>query len=149
MVGYLVCFLASGAFVGFSPVAPGTAGSLLGLVLFLLFFPTDPAGTLLVLALSLPAAIWLSGRAEVALGEPDASPIVVDEIVGQWLALAFLPRSAPFVVASFLLFRALDIWKPWRELEKLPGGFGVVVDDLVAGVAANLCLQVVRFAVGG
>ncbi len=73
---------------------------------------------------------------------------MVDEVIGQWLALAFLPRTASFVVAAFLLFRFLDIWKPWKELEELPGGFGVVVDDLMAGVAANLCLQVVRFAVG-
>jgi phosphatidylglycerophosphatase A len=147
-VGYFVCLLASGAFVGFSPVAPGTAGSLLAVALFLFFFPTDPAGVLLVLAVTIPASIWLAGKAEVAFGAKDASPIVVDEIVGQWLALVFLPRTAFFIVAAFLLFRALDIWKPWRELERIPGGFGVVVDDLVAGVVANLCLQVVRLMVG-
>ncbi len=147
-MGYLVCFLASGAFSGFLPVAPGTWGSLLGVGLFLLLTPVDPAGTLLVLALAVPASIWLADRAEVAFGRADASAIVVDEVVGQWMALAFLPRSAGFVVAAFLLFRAFDIWKPWRELERLPGGLGVVADDLVAGVAANACLQVVRLALG-
>lgn len=147
-MGYLVCFLASGAFTGFAPIAPGTAGSLLAVVIYLVAFPTDTAWVLVLLAASIPVSVWLADRAEIAFNKSDASHIVVDEIVGQWLALAFLPRTALFVISSFLLFRAFDIWKPWRELERIPGGLGVVVDDLVAGVAANLCLQTVRLVVG-
>lgn len=148
-MGYLVCFLASGAFTGFAPIASGTAGSLLAVVIYLLVFPQDTVWVLVLLAVSLPASVWLADRAEIAFAKTDSSYIVVDEIVGQWLALVFLPRTAFFVVASFLLFRAFDIWKPWRELERIPGGLGVVVDDLVAGVAANLCLQAVRLVIGG
>lgn len=147
-MGYLVSFLASGGFVGFSPVAPGTVGSLLGVGLYLLAFPEGAASTVVYLALAIPAAVWLSGRAEVAFGETDSQRIVVDEIVGQWIALAFLPRSVWFIVGAFVLFRALDIWKPWRRLEELQGGIGVVADDVVAGLIANLCLQALRWATG-
>lgn len=147
-MGYLVSFLASGGFVGFSPVAPGTVGSLLGVGLYLLAFPEGTASTLVYLALAISAAVWLSGQAEVAFGETDSRLIVVDEIVGQWIALAFLPRSVWFIVGAFVLFRALDIWKPWRRLEELQGGIGVVADDVVAGLIANLCLQALRWAVG-
>lgn len=147
-MGYLVCFLATGGYAGFTPLVPGTAGSLLGVGLFLLIFPGGTAGTLAVLALAIPAAVWLAGRAEVAFGETDSNRIVVDEIIGQWIALAFLPRSIWFVVGAFVLFRALDIWKPWRKLEALQGGVGVVADDVFAGLAANLCLQALRWAGG-
>lgn len=135
--------------MGFSPFAPGTAGSLLGVVLFLLVAPQGTAASLTLLVLLSAAAVWLSGQAEVAFGQDDASYIVIDEIAGQWVALSFLPMTAWSVVGAFLLFRFFDIWKPWRELERLHGGFGVVVDDLAAGVAANLCLQAVRLLWGG
>ena len=147
-MGYLIYFLASGAFVGFTPVAPGTAGSLLGVALFLLIFPEGTVGTLTFLALAVPVAVWLAGQAEVAFGETDPKPVVVDEVVGQWIALALLPRTALYVGAAFVLFRAFDIWKPWRGLEELRGGVGVVADDLAAGLAANLCLQALRLATG-
>ena len=129
-------------------MAPGTVGSLLGVALFLLAFPTGPGATALLILLSIPAAVWLSGRAEVAFGQVDPKPVVVDEIVGQWVALALLPRTAWYVVGAFLLFRLFDIWKPFSALEELPGGLGVVVDDLAAGVAANICLQIVRVIIG-
>ncbi len=129
-------------------MAPGTVGSLLGVGLYLLAFPEGTASTLVCLALAITVAVWLSGQAEVAFGETDSQLIVVDEIVGQWIALAFLPRSVWFVVGAFVLFRALDIWKPWRRLEELRGGIGVVADDVVAGLIANLCLQALRWAVG-
>lgn len=148
-MGYLVCFLASGAYVGFSPLAPGTAGSLLGVVLFLLVAPKGTAAALTLLILLIAVAVWLAGQAEVAFGKTDASHIVIDEIAGQWVALSFLPMTGWFVVGAFLLFRFFDIWKPWKELEGLHGGFGVVVDDLAAGVAANLLLQAVRLLWAG
>ncbi|MGC8760565.1 MAG: phosphatidylglycerophosphatase A family protein [Bryobacteraceae bacterium] len=138
---------------GLSPVAPGTAGSLGGLAAAWLFhlWTAPPmwvyAG--LALALSLPA-VWAAGAVAGAQGEEDPGLVVVDEVIGQWVALA---GAASFTLweagAAFLLFRAFDIGKPWpvRSAERLPGGWGIVVDDALAGVYAALVLAGLRLAV--
>jgi len=94
-------------------------------------------------ALILGLAIWSSGRAQTYLGEDDGR-IVIDEVAGQLTALLFLPVRLDVGLVGFLLFRLFDIWKPVpiRALESLPGGSGVVADDIAAGVAANLVGQV-------
>jgi phosphatidylglycerophosphatase A len=98
-----------------------------------------------VFAVAVAAASWASGRADRALGSHDDPRIVVDETVGFWAAAAWLPRE-PFVLAgAFVLFRFFDAMKfePYRRLEKLPGGWGVVMDDVGAGVVANLLVRAV------
>jgi phosphatidylglycerophosphatase A len=89
------------------------------------------------------AGVWAAGRAERILGETDPGVVVVDEIAGQLVALCFLPVSVPVLVAAFVLFRVLDVLKPWpaRRLESLPGGSGIMADDLLVGVYANLLLH--------
>ena len=123
--------------VGSVPVAPATAASAL-VVLAGWFLPVPPLPvTLLLLVAGAAVSVWSAGEAERVLGH-DARPIVVDEVVGQSLALLFVPRSAPAFLVAFLLFRAFDIWKPLgaRESQALPGGWGVTADDVIAGLTA-------------
>ena len=84
--------------------------------------------------------IWAAGREEARVGVRDPSSIVVDEVAGMLVALAGHPKGLPWVLALFLLFRVFDVWKPFpiRRLQDLPGGLGVVADDLLAGLYANL-----------
>jgi phosphatidylglycerophosphatase A len=117
----------------------GMIGSLEGLALLPLL-PTDPFFLILTLAAAAAAACWICGRADAALGTHDDSRIVLDEIVGFWTAAALLPHKPSILIAAFILFRILDTVKlpPYGWLERLPGGIGVVADDVGAGVVANL-----------
>jgi len=135
--------VATGLGSGYSPVAPGTAGSLVGLLLFLplagLAWPTQLAAI---------AAVTLGGTLAAArvargVGRKDPGLVVVDEVAGQWLTFLALPVTPVTALAGFLLFRLMDIVKPWpaRDLERLPGGIGIMADDLAAGVYANLALR--------
>jgi phosphatidylglycerophosphatase A len=146
---------ATGLGTGFFPIAPGTAGSLLAVALYALF-PALPLGSdgvvgwapiAFVFALTLlgvPASKW----GEEEFGE-DGGPIVVDEILGQWIALMFLPPTPLVLVAGFLLFRAFDIFKPWPagRSQEWGGGWGVMADDVFAGVYAAAALRLVLLAV--
>lgn len=148
---------ATGFGTGFFPVAPGSAGSLLALALYC-WLPGLPLGAdgqlgvggvafLAVLALTAVAA---SGPAEREFGE-DGRPIVVDEIVGQWIAVAGLVPTPAVVVGGFLLFRAFDVFKPFPagRSQSLRGGWGVVADDVIAGIYAAVALRLVlRFVPG-
>jgi phosphatidylglycerophosphatase A len=133
---------------GFFPIAPATfASAIVAGILFALGggalgrgFPL--AEGLVMLAL-VPISIWSAHVAEKSLGH-DASPIVIDEVLGQMIALWCVPRTWGWVLAGFLLFRLFDIWKPLgaRKAQDLPGGFGIVVDDVMAGIFALVLLQV-------
>ena len=134
----------TGLGVGYAPLAPGTVGSLLGLALFALLHlaagpPAALVGTLVVTALG----FWSAGAGERRFGVRDPGQVVIDEIAGQMLALLLLPFTAGVVAAGFLLFRLFDILKPFpvRRLEALPGASGIMADDLMAGLYANLILQ--------
>lgn len=135
---------------GLVPFAPGTAGSLVAAVAYLalgrLAWPVQVAAIAVVSLLGTAAA----ARAERVWGE-DPGRVVVDEVAGQWLALVALPPTWGWMVAGFLLFRLFDITKPppCRRLERLPGGFGVIADDLAAGGYARLLLLVAAWAMGG
>ncbi len=153
--------------VGYLPIAPGTWGSMVGVLIYLgidwwlemmrsgpeLSFFSGPAQSqvfaLLAVCLTVFAllALWASGRAVSLLGNSDPSQAVVDEVLGQLITLTFVPFGIgwPFVLAGFLLFRFFDIWKPYpiRQLEVLPGGLGICADDIVAGVYAGICLSVI------
>lgn len=108
--------------------------------------PQDPAAYAACVAAGIVGASLISGVAERVLGTHDDPRIVIDETVGFWVAAAFLPRTPACLSAAFLLFRFLDAAKlpPYRYLERLPGGWGVVMDDVGAGVATNLLLRLVR-----
>ena len=95
------------------------------------------------------AVVMPAYRAEKTLGH-DASPIVIDEVLGQMITLWFVPRSWPWVLAAFFLFRLFDIWKPLgaREAQNLPGGWGIVADDVLAGIYGFVVLQGALFFFG-
>ena len=123
--------------VGYAPVAPATAGSAVVAAIGW-FVPVPPlAVTLALIVVGTALAVWIAGEAEKDLGH-DAKPIVVDEVVGQSLALLFVPHSALAFAVAFVLFRIFDVWKPLgaREIQRLPGGLGVVADDVIAGLTA-------------
>lgn len=128
--------------VGYAPVAPATFASVVT-ALAGWFLPAAPLGiTLAVLALGAALASWICGRAEERLGH-DAHPIVLDEVIGQSIALLAAPKIWWVYLAAVALFRLFDIWKPLgaREAQALPGGIGVVVDDVIAGVTSLGILQ--------
>ncbi len=139
----LVLFVATGAGSGYSPIAPGTVGSGVGLLLYLPLMGLGGATYLAVVGGIAALGVWVAERAERHFGQHDDRRITIDEVAGMLLSLAFLPRRLDVVVAAFLLFRVFDITKPppARAAESLPGGLGVITDDLVAGLYANIVGQ--------
>ena len=135
----LVLAVATAGGVGLAPLAPGTFGSLAGVALWALLARAGAAALALGIALVVPLGIWSAGRAQALWGRHDDGRIVIDEVAGQLLALAFLPLRLEVALTGFALFRLFDIWKPGliRRAERWPGGLGVVADDLVAGLLAN------------
>jgi len=142
-------WLASLGGVGRFPFASGTAGSAAALLLWWAAQRTAGNwGVLGLAALLALAGTWAAGRLAAALRIQDPSVVVVDEAAGMVLTLAFLPPSWPVVAGGFFLFRILDVLKPWPAdaAEKLPGGIGIVADDLVAALYANLILRIAVLA---
>lgn len=144
----LSIFLASGAYLGHVPFAPGTFGSLVGIPVFLGFSRLPLWGYLISLALLLAAAIFLAGRAEAIYGRHDDPRIVIDEVTGYAVAMIGVKPGLVVVVLGFILFRAFDILKPWpcgTIDRKWSGGGGVVLDDVAAGIYAAAALQVLIY----
>jgi len=140
-----VIVLATGLFSGYAPVAPGTFGTLVSIPLSYLLSRLSLPGTALVLGLVLILAVWSAGVAEGLFGQKDSGRIVIDEIAGFLVTMWFVPWRAETVVGGFLVFRFMDIVKPFpiRLLERrLPGGWGVVGDDVLAGLYANVTLRI-------
>lgn len=158
--------------VGYLPAAPGTFGSIVGIVIYLAVGSTEGAlGILLIRSgwrldeitawahainlvlflLFCLLGIWSAGRSMELLGNSDPPQAVVDEVIGQLIVFLFVPfgLSPSFVLAGFLLFRLFDIWKPYPidYLQNLPAGIGVCADDILAGVYAGVCLAII-YAVG-
>jgi phosphatidylglycerophosphatase A len=137
-------FVAQGAYSGRAPFAPGTAGTVVGVLLYLLVKGLGPAWYLAAAAAVIVIGIRTAGRAEVLLGKKDAQSIVIDEIAGYLVAMFLVSSGWGFIVAGFLLFRFFDIAKPWplKQLQDLHGGVGVMLDDIGAGVYTNIVLQI-------
>ena len=136
-------FIATCAHVGYAPIAPGTWGSAVGLfVYYLVRREASTAVELAVIAVITVIGLWAATEAEHHFGGIDPGPVVIDEVVGMLITLALHPVNVFGAVLGFLIFRVLDIVKPWpaRRLELLPGGLGVVLDDAMAGVYGNLLL---------
>mgnify|MGYP000102334910 FL=1 len=154
----LTTLLASGLGVGLSPVAPGTMGSLLGIVCFYPLLSISASLQWLIWFVACAVAIGSAERAGKAWGVIDHPAIVIDEVVGVWLAvliplsLLTFSVSLPLLgVGAFLTFRLFDIVKPWpvNVLERrLPGGWGVVLDDLAAGAMAGIMMTLALLVIG-
>jgi phosphatidylglycerophosphatase A len=143
----IIIFFSSVAYLGYIKRAPGTFGSLAG-VLFWIFFMTESALVQLCsLVVIFFISIFFSSLAEDIYKTKDDHRIVIDEVAGMWFSLALLPKNFLFFLLGFLLFRLLDIKKPWiiKSVQDLKGGFGVTIDDVIAGIFANFILQIVNF----
>ncbi|RMF98675.1 MAG: phosphatidylglycerophosphatase A [Gammaproteobacteria bacterium] len=139
--------LAFGFGAGCSPLAPGTAGSLLGLALFLMLPPLPWPWLLGLLAAVLAFGVWVCGASARRLGVHDHPGIVLDEIAGMWIVAASLPRQPGWLLAGFIAFRLFDIFKPWpiRDVDhSVRGGLGIMLDDVIAAVYAALLLAAGR-----
>jgi phosphatidylglycerophosphatase A len=143
--------LATGLGSGYSPIAPGTAGSAVGLLFFwpLQWLPAMVQVAAIVVLFF--GGVAASARVARGVGLEDPGIVVVDEVVGMWISLVFLPFTPVNALAGFLLFRIMDVWKPYpaRQFESLPGGWGIMTDDVMAGIYANLLLRVGHLALGG
>ena len=140
---YLV---ATGLGVGKLPIIPGTFGSILGTLAFLLMPTESFLVKMIILIIILIAGAFSSFKIEIATGEEDNQIIVIDEIAGVWLTLSIIPGGAWFPMAGLLLFRLFDIWKPFpiRKIEKLKYGYGVMFDDIIAGLYAGGLILIVN-----
>ena len=137
---------ASGLGTGYSPLASGTAGSLLAVVIWW-FMPDSLAVKLGTLAVVLAASIPVSTLAENLYGKKDDSRIVIDEVIGMWVSLLLLPHTVKYFAAAFVMFRAFDVIKPFgiKKTQSLPGGWGIVADDFFAGILANIVVRIAAY----
>lgn len=148
--GHLLAF---GFGAGLAPKAPGTAGTIVAVPLFLVLVNLLPSlyAYLAVLVAAFVAGIFLCGQAARDLGVHDHGGIVWDEFVGFWLTMVLVPVTWPWVLAGFVLFRGFDILKPWPIGwldRKVHGGFGIMLDDVIAGLYAGIVLQVAMVFTG-
>lgn len=140
----LAVFLATVAYCGYFPVAPGTVGSAAGLLVYLaVAWIGLPIVEAAAIVLTFVAGAWAATHAERFFGGIDPGPVVIDEVLGMLITLAFIPAGWQAMLAGFFLFRVLDVIKPYpaNRLETFHGGFGIMADDAMAGVYANLALR--------
>lgn len=148
----LAVFVATVGYCGYFPFAPGTVGSAAGLVFYLLVWWTQsPVVEVGLIVLLFGLGVWAGTTAERYFGGIDPGPIVIDEVVGMLITLAFIPVGLSGAIAGFFLFRVYDVIKPYPagRLERLHGGLGVMADDAMAAVYANLTLRIVLWAAPG
>ncbi len=135
---------ATGFGVGYSPIAPGTLGTLITIPLYYFLSAIRSPLYEITLIAFIFLSIWISESAEIFFGKKDDPRIVIDEMIGFLIAMLWVPKTTRFIIIGFFLFRFFDILKPFpiRRLERrLKGGFGVVLDDVLAGIYANIILQ--------
>jgi phosphatidylglycerophosphatase A len=141
----LALFVCTFGGVGYSPVAPGTAGSAAGLVVYaaLRLTGATPIAEAVVIGIITVAGIWSGSLAERHFGTTDPGPGVIDEVAGMLVTLYALPAGWIMAIGGFFLFRALDVFKPFpaQRFERLHGGLGMMADDLMVAIYGNLLLR--------
>jgi phosphatidylglycerophosphatase A len=148
----LAVFLATAGYAGYVPVAPGTVGTAVGLLVYALVAwtksPWVEAGLIIVL---FGIGVWAATTAERYFGGIDPGPVVIDEVVGMLITVAFIPVGWTGALIGFLLFRVFDVIKPFPagRLEALHGGFGVMADDAMAAIYANLVMRLLWAVIPG
>ncbi len=143
----IIKILATGFGSGLSPVAPGTAGTLVGVLICLVCSPLTWPLRLVIIVAICAASIYVAGRAETLFQKKDDQRIVIDEIAGLQVTMLPVEVTGLHLCLAFVLFRIFDIWKPSPigRLQNLPGGWGVVADDLGAGVYAGVAMLLLTF----
>ena len=147
IIRFIILF-ATGFGVGYSPIAPGTLGTLIVIPIyyFLSNIPSPLYEITLIVFFFL--SVWISENAEIIFKKKDDQRIVIDEIMGFLITMLWVPKTIHFILIGFFLFRFFDILKPFpiRRLERtLKGGWGVVLDDVMAGLYANVILQIASY----
>ncbi len=142
---FLVKATASVFFIGYLPFAPGTFGSLAGVGLFYLLNGSSQLPYFVCIACVSVLGMITCGRVEKLLNKKDPSCIVIDEVMGMLIALSFMPADLKIVFLAFLIFRILDTLKPYPigRIQNIRGAYGVMGDDLIAGIYTNIVLQVI------
>ena len=138
--------LALGFGSGLAPKAPGTFGTLVAIPFYLLFAGLDLPFYLAILVVAFVIGVFLCDYTSKALGVHDHSGIVWDEFVGFWITMTAVPLAWQWILLGFVLFRIFDIFKPWPVKladQKMQGGFGIMIDDVLAGIYALICMHLV------
>jgi phosphatidylglycerophosphatase A len=145
----LSVFIATGSGLGLCPVAPGTSGSLLGILFAWFVSKVDIYYGVTIIILIVIIAVTTAGITARIMRQKDPRLIVADEVAGMTIALAWIPFTPANILIQLILFRGLDIWKPsligWLD-KNLPGGWGIVMDDVLAGVVANMIWNIIHFS---
>ena len=146
MKKFLVTTLATGLGTGYSPFASGSVGSIPPWLLAYFIIKNDQLTLAIVTTVSILISIWAAAEGEKHFGH-DSKKIVIDEWAGMFITLLFIPYSLTNYVVAFVVFRALDVIKvfPARQAEKLPGGWGVTMDDVAAGVQSNIATLLIIY----
>ncbi|HZA35367.1 MAG TPA: phosphatidylglycerophosphatase A [Vicinamibacterales bacterium] len=146
MLTRLAVVVCTFGYIGYFPVAPGTAGSVAGLVLYglLRWLQAPPAVEAAVIALLFGIGVWSGTHAERYFGSTDPGPGVIDEVVGMLITLFMLPATWGIVIAGFFVFRVLDVVKPFpaRRFESFHGGMGMMADDVMSALYANVAMRI-------
>ena len=146
-IQHIVVIFSTGLYTGYSPIAPGTVGTILAVPLYLALSRLSPVSYGITVVAFLLMACWMAWMAEPVFRKPDSRHIVIDEVAGFLVTMSFLPPTARHMLLGFALFRLFDIVKPFpiRRLEGLKGGYGVVADDVMAGIYGNVAVRVCIF----
>ena len=143
--------LAFGFGAGLSPKAPGTMGTVVAVLIYLVLPSMPPIIYAGLILLSFVFGIWICGKTTEDLGVHDHGGIVWDEFVGYWITMFMAPSGLFWVLLGFVLFRLLDIFKPWPIKwadKELAGGLGIMLDDVLAGIMGALCIQALVVLLG-
>jgi Phosphatidylglycerophosphatase A and related proteins len=139
----IILFFSSAFGTGYIKHAPGTFGSIAGVLLWAFFMPDNYRIQFISVITMFFISVLFSSLAEKVYGKKDDQRIVIDEVAGMWLTLLFLPKTLVFLIAGFILFRLFDVTKPFfiKKLQNIKGGLGITIDDIAAGLIANIILQ--------
>ena len=146
-MSFIARLIATGFYTGYAPKAPGTAGSLFGLFLYWAIPESKSVYSLVGIALIFFTGVWAANQVEKETKVRDNQIIVIDEIVGMLITVALFEKTLIWLVVGFLLFRFFDIMKPFpaNSSEKIPHGWGVMMDDVIAGIYSALCLRLIYY----
>jgi phosphatidylglycerophosphatase A len=145
-INFLEKLIGSGLYTGYLPKAPGTWGSLAAMILFLIPGFENPSLMILIISFSILISVPIAVKFESIYGE-DPGQFTFDEFIGMWITLLFIPKKIWFILLAFLIWRAMDILKPFpvRKLESVKNGWGVVLDDVLAGIYSFMIIQILIY----
>lgn len=146
MKKFFFTFLAAGLGTGYAPFASGSVGSIPPWLIAYFLINNNQVAFVILTVITMVASVWIAGEGEKYFGH-DSKKIVIDEWAGMFITLLFIPYSLTNYLIAFVVFRALDVIKifPARQAEKLPGGWGVTMDDVVAGIQSNIVTLIIIY----